>query len=112
MVYDYSPESDGLKCVGAIDFEAGSYEWDTIMAYVRPADKVFFWEDGSGCSCDGPMEGVTNLKDFDTGTFSEFLELVMRRTKDALESTYNTPAGKANIADEMATLIKEAVKYA
>lgn len=112
MSYEYSPESDGLKYVGALDFEVGWYEWDTITAYVRPEDKMFFWEDGSGCSCNGPMEYIYKLGDFDTGTFSDFVELVFNRVKGALESTYKTPVGKANILEEAATILKEAVKYA
>lgn len=112
MSYDYDPASDGLTYLGSLDFEAGSYEWDTITAYVRPEDKAFFWEDGSGCSCNGPMEFIYKLSDFDTGTYEDFLELVLNRTRDELKSTYNTPAGKSNIVDEMAALLKEAVKYA
>ena len=112
MSYDYNPEDDGLKYLGSIDFETGSYEWDTITVYVHPENNQFYWEDGSGCSCNGPMEYITSLASFDTGSLGDFVKLVQARVQDELLSTYNTPAGKANILEEAATVLKEAVKYA
>lgn len=113
MSYDYDPAADGLVSLGYIDFEPeGCYEWDGFSVYVRTEDKRFFWEDGSGCSCNGPMEYVDKLGDFTSGTYAEFLTAVLERVDGEMKSTYTTPAGKVEILKSFAEVFTEAVKYA
>jgi hypothetical protein len=113
MSYDYNPETDGLKGLGYADFQPdGCYEWDGVSVYVRESDKRFFWENGSGCSCNGPMEFVYSLNDFDSGTFAEFVTFLTGRLDEAMKCTYDTPRAKAEILSSVSEVLSEAVKYA
>lgn len=112
MSYDYSPGDDGLVGLGYADFEPeGCYEWDGVTVYVRTEDKRFFWENGSGCSCNGPMEYVNKLEDFDSGTYAEFVAFLLERLGDELNSTWTTPGGKAAIITSVAEVLTEAAKF-
>lgn len=51
----------------------GSYEWDnTTVLYDAESDR-FYWEHGSGCSCDGPLEFVHSLDDLSQGTLGDLM---------------------------------------
>lgn len=113
MSYDYDPSKDGLVSLGYVDFEPdGCYEWDGVSVYVRPSDKRFFWEYGSGCSCNAPMEYIYKLEDFDSGTFAEFLGGLVKRLSEELSCEYNKEAVRVEILKSFNEVMEEAVKYA
>ena len=67
----FKPEDHGLVPVYDVDWLRGTgcYEWDdTTVLYHRESDQ-FYWEHGSGCSCNGPLGDVQSLNDLKSGSF-------------------------------------------
>lgn len=86
----------GLVHVTAVDWLAGDgcYEWDETTVLWSPTTKLFYWEHGSGCSCNGPLDDVDSRDDLKVGTFwdlvrdlqSVLIEYVESSRKDAVTS--------------------------
>jgi len=78
--YYFEPDTFGLEHVGAVDWLRGEgcYEWEETTVFFRAEDGLFYWDSGSGCSCDGPLEGVTKLDDLTSGNLSALSAELMR----------------------------------
>jgi hypothetical protein len=76
----FKPEDHGLVGVGTVDWlgNTGDYDWDTTTVMYHPETDRFYWERGSGCSCNGPLEDVGGLDDLESGTLWELTSELSR----------------------------------
>jgi hypothetical protein len=61
---------EGLKNVASVDWlgDEANYDWfDTTILYDAEENK-FYWAHEGGCSCDGPMEFVTERSQLKSGS--------------------------------------------
>jgi hypothetical protein len=77
----YSPEEVGLSVIGEVD-DAGSYEFNTIVAWTDGSK--LYWAHDSGCSCPTPfedsevtMEDKSNIEELKESGLQSFIDEVM-----------------------------------
>lgn len=62
---------DGYAIVGQLDEADMCYEWHTLTVFRRASDGRLFYVEESGCSCNGPLEDVSesDLVPVDHGSY-------------------------------------------
>lgn len=108
--YYFEPKEHGLVSVGEVDWIDGCYDWDTTTVFYCPEDGLFYWESGSGCSCNGPLEGVTKREDLESGTFFQLSNDLNKHLADTLESKYESQKTKERAGMEMTRVIEAAMR--
>lgn len=49
------------------------YDWDRFASYYDPESRMFYWVEGSGCSCNDLWDDVNSVGDMNVGRKDEFL---------------------------------------
>ena len=49
------------------------YEWDEFAGFYDPETRMFYWAEGSGCSCYGLWDEINSIGDMQVGRKEEFL---------------------------------------
>lgn len=49
------------------------YEWDEFASFYDPVTRMFYWVEGSGCSCYGLWDEVNSIGDLSVGRSYELL---------------------------------------
>ena len=49
------------------------YEWDEFASFYDPVTRMFYWLEGSGCSCNYLWEDVNSVGDLSVGRKEELL---------------------------------------
>lgn len=49
------------------------YEWEEFASFYDPVTRIFYWLEGSGCSCNYLWEDVTTVGDLSVGRKEELL---------------------------------------
>lgn len=91
----------GLEQVVEISWTDHPYEWDTTTVLIDPLTKVFYWESGSGRSCNGPLEDVTKREDLESGSFFACAKEITERQAELMAST--RPFGETDAFKEAAS---------
>lgn len=106
----FKPEDHGLVGVGEVDWMGGGgcYEWDTTTVMYHPGTDTFYWEHGSGCSCNGPLEDVRGLADLKSGTLWELSGELGRELSHL--SHYLSSDEKDRTAHDVASVLEAALK--
>jgi hypothetical protein len=49
------------------------YEWEEFAGFYDPVTRMFYWAEGSGCSCYGLWDDFNTIGDMSVGRKDEFL---------------------------------------
>lgn len=60
--------SEELTEVGYYD-----YDWDRFASYYDPITRMFYWVEGSGCSCNDLWDDIRTVGDMNVGRKDELL---------------------------------------
>lgn len=113
MSWEYfNAEEHGLRGVGNVDWlrGEGSYEWDETSVFYRPEDGLFYWEHGSGCSCDGPLEYVHGLDDLTSGNLQALSQELTATYVDQTSRPWGSADKDGVLALEVTRVIEAAVR--
>ena len=61
------------QCVELPEMGYYDYEWDRFVSYYNPQNGMFYWMEGSGCSCNYLEEDYQTIGDLYVGRKEEFL---------------------------------------
>ena len=70
-LYD-EPSAFNHRLVGAVG-DGGGYTWNVFLIYRDNTTGALRWWSGQGCSCNRPMDALTDVNDLATGTERECL---------------------------------------
>jgi len=103
----FEPEKHGLVHVTAVDWLAGEgcYEWDETTVLWSPKNKLFYWESGSGCSCNGPLDDVDSIDELESGTFWDLVIDLQGVLTEYAESS-RKDAVSAEVTDSIGVALK------
>lgn len=103
---------DGRQVAGAIEVlihEVGGYDWDSFHSWLDPETGKFYWYEDGGCSCNGPLDMVSEVGDLSVGSKDELIRAYKRF---ADQSYYFTEDEKASAEYEIRQDIKTALATA
>jgi hypothetical protein len=108
----FKPEDHGLVGVGEVDWlgDKGCYEWDTTTVMYHHGTDRFYWEHGSGCSCNGPLEGVNGLDDLESGSLWELTGALGRELADVAALSTLEPKTWEIISTDVVDLLSAAMR--
>lgn len=87
--------------------EDGGYDWDYFGSWYDPEDRIFYWIEDSGCSCNSPMDWVDSTSELSVGSKDELI----RAYKDFAKGSYNMLSSeKVSAERDIKQAIKEATK--
>lgn len=96
----YQPEAFGLEIYASCG-DGGGYDWDVFLVWKHTeTGKVYVWS-GSGCSCYGPCDDITQLDQLD--------EVTSRADLLAQFEAWYTPGGWSSPSEADAVEFKNAV---
>jgi hypothetical protein len=97
MAWEYfRAENHGLVPVYDVDWLRGTgcYEWENTTVLYHPETDRFYWEHGSGCSCNGPLDDVSTIDDLKSGSFWDLVTDVQSYLSERYgEGTYSRTEG-------------------
>lgn len=68
--------------VSSVDY-GESYEWDEAHVFYNPADKMFYWASGSGCSCNWINDDYHSISDFGVGNRKQAIQFMQDYVSDS-----------------------------
>lgn len=66
------------------------YDWDRFASYYDPSSKMFYWVEGSGCSCNDLWDDVHSVGDMQVGRKSEFLSAASSFSEGRYSTEFQT----------------------
>lgn len=110
----FKPEEHGLVGVGDVQWTGDAYQWDTTTVMYHVESGEFYWESGSGCSCNGPLEDVHGLNDLEHGTLFQLSAELSKRLDSWVVSEESwssyTQAAKDRAAMEATRVLEAALR--
>lgn len=73
------------KCVELPEMGYYDYDWDRFASYYDPRTEMFYWVEGSGCSCNDLWDDINTIGDMNVGRKDEFL----RAASSFAENSYS-----------------------
>lgn len=66
------------------------YEWDEFASFYDPITRMFYWLEGSGCSCSWLWEDINSVGDLNIGRKEELLRAAAEYSGNRYNDQFET----------------------